>query len=86
MKRLDTFAAAKGWSRAEAVRQAVAGLLEREAAAERAADKAAFDAVFGMWKDRDIDGLAYQRALRAEWDRPWDGHADTEVERPASAA
>lgn len=83
MKRLDRFAAAKGWSRAEAVRQAVAGLLDREEAAERAADKAALDAVFGMWKDRNMDGLAYQQALRAEWDRPWDDVAD---DRPASAA
>ena len=23
--------------------------------------------VFGLWKDREQDGLAYQRALRAEW-------------------
>jgi hypothetical protein len=36
------------------------------------ADKAAIMAVFGAWKDRGIDGLAYQQALRAEWDRPWD--------------
>lgn len=23
---------------------------------------------FGSWRDRDIDGLDYQRALRSEWD------------------
>jgi Arc/MetJ-type ribon-helix-helix transcriptional regulator len=72
INRLDVLRAAKGWSRAEAVRRAVNDLLEREAEAERAADKAAFDAAFGMWKDRGTDGLAYQQALRAEWDRPWD--------------
>jgi hypothetical protein len=72
IRRLDAMSAAKGWSRAEAVRRAVAEMLDREAEAGRAADKAAFDAVFGMWKDRDIDGLEFQQALRTEWDRPWD--------------
>lgn len=72
VRRLDVMSAAKGWSRAEAVRRAVAEMLDREAQAERAADKAAFDAAFGMWQHRGIDGLDYQRALRAEWDRPWD--------------
>jgi metal-responsive CopG/Arc/MetJ family transcriptional regulator len=23
--------------------------------------------VFGLWKNRQIDGLAYQKALRGEW-------------------
>lgn len=23
--------------------------------------------VFGLWKDRQVDGLAYQEALRSEW-------------------
>lgn len=72
IRRLDVLGASKGWSRAEAVRRAVNEMLEREDAAERAADKAAFDAVFGMWADRGVDGLAVQQALRAEWDRPWD--------------
>lgn len=75
IRRLDALSASKGWSRAEAVRRAVAEMLEREAEAERAADKAALDAVFGMWKDRGMDGLEYQQALRAEWDRPWDKDA-----------
>ncbi|HKT62475.1 MAG TPA: hypothetical protein VJR91_02725 [Burkholderia sp.] len=25
------------------------------------------DPVFGLWKARALDGLAYQEALRAEW-------------------
>ncbi|KVD46002.1 CopG family transcriptional regulator [Burkholderia sp. MSMB1072] len=25
------------------------------------------DDVFGLWKDRAIDGLAYQEELRSEW-------------------
>lgn len=72
IRRLDELGEAKGWSRAEAVRRAVAEMLEREAVAERAADDAALMAVFGMWKHRNIDGLEYQQAIRAEWDRPWD--------------
>jgi predicted transcriptional regulator len=72
IRRLDDLAAASGWSRAEAVRRAINDMLERAAAAERAADDAALSAAFGLWKDRGIDGLAYQKALRAEWDRPWD--------------
>ena len=49
-------------SRAEAVRRAVAGLLEeadqRPAAIQRTA---------GLWGDRAEDGLAMQRRLRDEW-------------------
>nr|WP_175798369.1 hypothetical protein [Burkholderia anthina] len=25
------------------------------------------DTVFGLWRNRALDGLAYQEALRAEW-------------------
>jgi len=68
LRALEALAQARGWSRAQAVRQAVADLLERDAAE----DRAALMACFGAWKHRGIDGLAYQQALRAEWDRPWD--------------
>jgi metal-responsive CopG/Arc/MetJ family transcriptional regulator len=27
------------------------------------------DAAFGLWKDHAVDGVEYQRKLRAEWDR-----------------
>jgi hypothetical protein len=73
IRRLDAMAATRGWSRAEAVRRAVAEMLERD----DQADKASIMAVFGAWKDRGIDGLAFQQALRAEWDRPWDQRADS---------
>ena len=49
-------------SRAEAIRQAVAMYL----GARRAADASP---AFGVWRDRSIDGLAYERDLRDEWDR-----------------
>lgn len=58
----------EGISRAEAVRRGVE-LLLREKDARIEERRAALDAAFGMWKDRDIDGVEYQRKLRAEWDR-----------------
>jgi hypothetical protein len=48
-------------SRAEAIRRAIAAHVRRgrrEAAAP----------AFGLWRDRAIDGLAYERRLRQEWD------------------
>jgi len=55
-------------SRAEAVRRAVARLIDNEE--ERKQERsAALNAAFGMWKDRGIDAVEYQRKLRAEWDR-----------------
>ena len=48
----------EGLSRAEAVRRAIAEYLRN-----RRAD----DELFGVWRDRDIDGLAYERSLRREW-------------------
>lgn len=58
-------------SRAEAIRRAVHALLDEQGT--RQSDwEAAVDAAFGMWKDRGIDGVEYQRKLRAEWDREWD--------------
>ena len=34
--------------------------------------EAAMSAAFGIWRDRQVDAVAYVRQLRAEWDRPWD--------------
>ena len=51
----------EGISRAEAVRRAVADYIHvrKQPMAEQ---------VFGLWRDRGIDGLAYERSLREEWD------------------
>lgn len=48
----------------------------------RAARRAAMMAAFGIWKGRGIDGLEYQRRMRAEWDgraRAW-GDAEASVD------
>lgn len=60
---LDAWRRARGISRAEAVRRAVAHLLEGEAEA-----RTAVDAAFGLWRGRGLDGLEEQERLRAEWD------------------
>lgn len=47
-------------SRAEAVRRAVADYLK----ARHANEQGSF---FGVWRNRGIDGIEYQRTLRDEW-------------------
>lgn len=55
-------------SRAEAIRRAVASLLIRHNL-ERSQCESDLEAAFGAWKHKDIDGVEYQRSMRAEWDR-----------------
>lgn len=62
LRALDAWRHVRGISRAEAVRRAVANLLEDEAHA-----RASVDAAFGLWSDRGLDGLVEQERLRAEW-------------------
>jgi len=50
-------------SRAALVRKAISDLLESNRETKGDAIKAAF----GLWADRDEDGLAYQERLRSEW-------------------
>ena len=49
-----------GISRAEAIRQAIAQYTRGRRSKARAA-------AFGVWRDRPIDGLEYERQLRGEW-------------------
>ena len=60
---LDALCRRERISRAEAIRQAVAAHVGRASAVARAS-------AFGLWRDRGIDALAYERQLREEWDRP----------------
>lgn len=62
VRALDTWRESRGLSRAEAVRRAVAHLLQHEVDA-----RAAATAAFGLWRERALDGLAEQERLRAEW-------------------
>lgn len=48
-------------SRAELIRRALTAYLRQRARKE-------LEAVFGLWKSRDDEGLAYQDRLRDEWE------------------
>ena len=50
----------EGLSRAEVIRRAVADYLD----ARHVRDG---DDVFGLWRDRNLDGLQYERRSRREW-------------------
>ena len=56
---LAAICAAKKLPRTEVIRQAIAAYIatQRPAATE----------AFGLWGDKTIDGLKYQKKIRAEW-------------------
>jgi hypothetical protein len=62
VKSLAALCAAKGISRAEAVRRAVARLIAEEQRPDRAR-------AFGAWKQHALDGARAVRRLRDEWER-----------------
>lgn len=59
VKDLAAIAAAEKSSPAEVIRKAVAAYIDRK--------KVPPASVFGIWKDRGGDGLAYQEWARSEW-------------------
>jgi hypothetical protein len=59
---LDAWCGREQISRAEAVRRAVAAHLKQIRTAGP-------DPAFGLWRDRPLDGLEYERRLRSEWAR-----------------
>ncbi len=68
VKALDVLGKKHDLSRAELVRRAVAQYLE----AEQKSQKSKLDQYFGIFKDdptvfEGLDGLAWQRKMRAEW-------------------
>jgi len=64
LRRLDALCRVRSISRAQAVRLAVRRLLLEEQAQTDSAG-----GVFGLWRDRAEDGVAYQDRLRDEWAR-----------------
>jgi len=61
LEELTALSRARKTSRAELIRQAVAGFLEQ--------NRAGVDESFGLWKARGVDGVEYQKKLREEWER-----------------
>jgi hypothetical protein len=60
IKALTRLSKARKTSRAAIIREAVSAYLEKEPFGEK-------DPAFGLWGDRAVDGLEYQRKIRAEW-------------------
>lgn len=60
LEQLNELSRARRVSRAELIRQAVAGYLEQ--------NKAGLQHSFGLWKRKAEDGVAYQARLRSEWE------------------
>ena len=64
LRALDRWREARGVSRAEAVRQAIARLIEADEQ-----HREVLKETRGMWAGRKEEGVAYQERLRGEWDR-----------------
>lgn len=62
LEALDALCRRDRISRAEAIRRAVALLVQSQGGV-------ASGAAFGIWRDRAEDGLAYQERMRSEWER-----------------
>lgn len=60
IRSLDALAKTKNSSRAQLIREAITAFLS-------AKHVDPIDASFGAWRDDQIDGVAYQRAMRDEW-------------------
>ncbi|MBL0899746.1 MAG: ribbon-helix-helix protein, CopG family [Reyranella sp.] len=60
IKALDALAKAERKPRSALIRQAIDDYLTRRRA-WRESD------AFGLWADREVDGLAYQKKARGEW-------------------
>jgi len=63
---LDRVRARRGCSRAALIREALREYTNNHVVEE-------FQAAYGLWKDRQKDGLEYERELRSEWDKPTGG-------------
>ncbi|MFN0148203.1 MAG: ribbon-helix-helix protein, CopG family [Dehalococcoidia bacterium] len=68
IERLAQLCAKEHISRAEAVRRAVAALIE-ERDRRQSERKDALRAGFGLWKGMGIDTDAYLAEIRSEWER-----------------
>ena len=60
LRDLDALASRTGVARASLIWEAVARYLARHSPTVR-------EGAFGLWRDRDEDGLSYQTRLRDEW-------------------
>ena len=61
LEQLNALSRQRRVSRAELIRQAVAGYLEQ--------NRTGLEETFGLWKKKGVDGVRYQERLRGEWER-----------------
>jgi metal-responsive CopG/Arc/MetJ family transcriptional regulator len=61
LEQLNALSRERRVSRAELIRQAVAGYLEQ--------NRTGLEESFGLWKEKAVDGVRYQERLRGEWER-----------------
>jgi hypothetical protein len=66
LESLSELSKADGVSRAESIRRAIKAYIEQKTPAPKLEDG------FGLWKGKGIEGLEFQRKIRAEWDRESD--------------
>lgn len=62
IQRLDVLKEVENTSRAELIRRAVDEYLKA-----RTSSLTEGPSVFGLWAEKEVDGLSYQEALRQEW-------------------
>ncbi len=67
LKRIDALARKTKRSRAQVIREVMSQHLKKEDV--QPTWKELVSQTAGMWKHKNIDGVEYQRKLRAEWDR-----------------
>lgn len=63
VKALNQLSKKKRVSKAEIIRQALTNYLNQSSKIKKS-----FDDSFGLWKDKNIDGIEYQKKLRNEWE------------------
>ena len=61
LEQLNALSRERRVSRAQLIRQAVAGYLEQ--------NRTGLEETFGLWKKKAVDGVTYQERLRGEWER-----------------
>ena len=61
LKHLNELSRARKTSRTQLIRLAVTGFLTQ--------NRPGVEDSFGLWKDRGVDGVAYQDRMRGEWER-----------------
>ena len=66
---LTKLARKKKVSRAALVREAIKELISAAGSLTISDPHSAFHSAFGIWHDRDIDGVEYEQKIRAEWER-----------------